>query len=112
MSTCFFILLKLRKIKYPILIQQGTRDLLCTQVQILASKYKECGVPLELQLHEGMPHVFQMIPYLPEVTLCVFDYFLKNIRQVYTSRNRSFLFSSLSPPFPEKKKRLIMQWIG
>ena len=50
----------------PTLIQIGTRDLFLSNSARLYRKMKEGGSDVELSLWEGMWHVFQSIPNLPE----------------------------------------------
>jgi len=49
----------------PTLITTGSRDLLLGMSQRLAEKMQATGVDCELQLHEGMWHVFEFYP-IPE----------------------------------------------
>jgi len=51
----------------PTLISTGSRDLLCGMSRRLADKLRAAGVECELQLREGMWHVFEFYP-IPEAT--------------------------------------------
>lgn len=48
------------------IITTGTRDLLLSDCARLSEKLRRAGVPVELRLFEGMWHVFEYYPGLPE----------------------------------------------
>jgi len=51
----------------PTLIQCGTREILLSDCVRLYRRLDEAGCPVQLDVHEGMPHSFQAIaPELPE----------------------------------------------
>lgn len=47
-----------------LLIQVGTNEMLLDDARGAAAKAHAAGVPVALQIFEGMPHVFQYVPYL------------------------------------------------
>lgn len=50
----------------PLLIQVGTAEILLDDATRLAAAAREAGVAVTLQVWEGLFHVFQMAPFLPE----------------------------------------------
>jgi acetyl esterase/lipase len=50
----------------PLLIQVGTREILLDDAVRLARRAEEAGVSVALQKWEGLFHVFQFAPFLPE----------------------------------------------
>lgn len=50
----------------PILIQVGTNEILLDQVEEFCEKARQAKVEIEMDRWQGMFHVFQMIPILPE----------------------------------------------
>lgn len=50
----------------PALIQVGTAELLGVEGELLAERMAVAGVPVELEVWENMPHVFQAVPVLRE----------------------------------------------
>ena len=50
----------------PTLITSGTRDLLLSDCARLSTKLRAAGVAAELRVWEGMWHVFEFYPQLPE----------------------------------------------
>ena len=50
----------------PLLIQVGTAEILLDDATRLAAAAREVGVAVTLQVWEGLFHVFQMAPFLPE----------------------------------------------
>lgn len=50
----------------PLLIQVGTADLLLSDAQRLAEAAEAAGVPVTLQVGEGLPHVYQLNAGTPE----------------------------------------------
>jgi monoterpene epsilon-lactone hydrolase len=50
----------------PLLIQAGSDEILLDDARQFAEKAQAAGVQVTLQVWEGMFHVFQMIPFLPE----------------------------------------------
>jgi len=50
----------------PILIQAGTNEILEDQIKQFIEKNRLTGVEIELDLWDGLFHVFQIIPILPE----------------------------------------------
>jgi len=50
----------------PLLVQAGTTEMLRDEATRAAAKAYASGVPVELELWEGMPHVFQAMPMLPQ----------------------------------------------
>jgi monoterpene epsilon-lactone hydrolase len=49
----------------PLLVQVGTADLLLSDSERLAAA-AEAGVDVTLQIGEGLPHVYQLLPGTPE----------------------------------------------
>lgn len=50
----------------PLLIQVGTDEILLDDARQCAAKARQAGVDVTLEIWEGMFHVFQAIPFLPE----------------------------------------------
>lgn len=50
----------------PLLIQAGDRETVRDDATMLAAKAKAAGVDAELQVWDGMIHVFQMFPEIPQ----------------------------------------------
>jgi epsilon-lactone hydrolase len=50
----------------PLLIQAGDRETVRDDATMLAAKAKAAGVDAELQVFDGMIHVFQMFPEIPQ----------------------------------------------
>lgn len=50
----------------PLLIQVGTHEILLPQVTQLHENARQAGVDVTLEQWEGLFHVFQIVPYLPE----------------------------------------------
>lgn len=50
----------------PLLIQAGDRETVRDDATMLAAKAKAAGVAAELQVFDGMIHVFQMFPEIPQ----------------------------------------------
>lgn len=50
----------------PLLIQVGTDEILMDEAVLFATKAQTAGVDATLQTWEGMFHVFQAVPFLPE----------------------------------------------
>ena len=50
----------------PFLITTGTRDLLLSQAVRLSQRLRDCGVTVDLQVWEGLWHVFEWYDELPE----------------------------------------------
>jgi acetyl esterase/lipase len=50
----------------PLLIQVGTDEILLDDARQCAEKARQAGVDVTLEVWEGMFHVFQAIPFLPE----------------------------------------------
>ena len=50
----------------PFLITTGTRDLLLSQAVRLSHRLRDCGVTVDLQVWEGLWHVFEWYEDLPE----------------------------------------------
>jgi len=50
----------------PFLITTGTRDLLLSQAVRLSQRLRDCGVTVDLQVWEGLWHVFEWYEDLPE----------------------------------------------
>lgn len=50
----------------PTLIQGGTKELLLSGFVRLYQAMDTAGIPVKLDIYEGMPHVFQTVPDLPE----------------------------------------------
>ena len=48
------------------LISTGTRDLLLSQAVRLAQRLRDCGAKVDLQVWEGLWHVFEWYQDLPE----------------------------------------------
>lgn len=53
----------------PTIITTGTRDLLLSDAARLSTKLRGAGVPVDLRVFEGMWHVFEYYPDLPEADL-------------------------------------------
>jgi monoterpene epsilon-lactone hydrolase len=61
------------------LVQVGTEEVLFDDSEKLVKKAKKAGVKAELEIWEGMPHVFQMAHgFVPEAQAA-----LKNIAQFF-----------------------------
>ena len=52
----------------PMLLQVGAREMLLSDSLRLASNARDAGVPVDLDVWDGMGHMFQAIPSLPEAT--------------------------------------------
>lgn len=50
----------------PLLVQAGDRETVRDDATMLADKAKTAGVTVELQVWDGMIHVFQMFPEIPQ----------------------------------------------
>jgi monoterpene epsilon-lactone hydrolase len=50
----------------PLLVQVGTADLLLSDSERLAAAAAEAGVDVSLEVGEGLPHVYQLLPGTPE----------------------------------------------
>jgi epsilon-lactone hydrolase len=50
----------------PTLITTGTRDILLSDCARLSTKLRKAGVEVDLRVTEGMWHVFEFYPHLPE----------------------------------------------
>ncbi|QOZ28024.1 alpha/beta hydrolase [Bradyrhizobium sp. CCBAU 51753] len=50
----------------PLFIQAGDRETVRDDATVLAAKAKAAGVDVELEVWDGMIHVFQMFPEIPE----------------------------------------------
>ena len=63
----------------PTLIQGGTKEIVMSSFVRLYQAMDTAGVDVKLDIYEGMPHVFQAVPGLPEaaVALGKVDAFLK-----------------------------------
>jgi len=55
----------------PLLIQVGTREILLDDSTRVAARARAAGVPVELEVGEGLTHVFQLHPHLPESATAV-----------------------------------------
>lgn len=55
----------------PLLIQAGDRETVRDDATMLAAKATASGVDAELQVFDGMIHVFQMFPEIPEATVAI-----------------------------------------
>ena len=55
----------------PLLIQVGTDEILLDDATRFAKKARDSGVDVTLQIIDGMFHVFQLIPFLPETKKAV-----------------------------------------
>jgi epsilon-lactone hydrolase len=53
----------------PLLFQAGTGEMLLDDSTRSAAKAHAAGVPVRLQVFEGMPHVFQYLSLFPETQL-------------------------------------------
>jgi acetyl esterase/lipase len=53
----------------PILIQAGTNEILLSQIEEFYEKARQASVEITLDRWQGMFHVFQIIPILPETKL-------------------------------------------
>lgn len=63
----------------PMLVQVGTEEVLFDDSEKLVKKAKKAGVKAELEIWEGMPHVFQMAHgFVPEAQAA-----LKNVAQFF-----------------------------
>ncbi len=50
----------------PLMIQVGTDEILLDEAILLADKAREAGVTVTQETWDGMFHVFQLIPFMPE----------------------------------------------
>ena len=73
----------------PLLIQAGDRETVRDDATILAEKAKAAGVKAELQVWDGMIHVFQMFPEIPQAreAIAVIAAFLR--RHLHISAERA-----------------------
>jgi epsilon-lactone hydrolase len=55
----------------PLLIQAGDRETVRDDATMLAAKAKAAGVDAELQVFDGMIHVFQMFPEIPQAAVAI-----------------------------------------
>jgi monoterpene epsilon-lactone hydrolase len=55
----------------PLLIQVGTREILLDDAKRVAERARAAGVPVELELGEGLTHVWPLHPHLPESATAV-----------------------------------------
>ena len=55
----------------PLLVQAGDRETVRDDATMLAEKAKAAGVEVELQIWDGMIHVFQMFPEIPQARQAV-----------------------------------------
>lgn len=53
----------------PVLIHAGTNEILLDQIMEFAERARQADVEVELELWQGLFHVFQIIPILPESKL-------------------------------------------
>lgn len=58
----------------PLFIQVGTAEILLDDAKRLATKAREAGVDVELEIWDEMPHVFQAAyPYIPEAKKAIYS---------------------------------------
>jgi monoterpene epsilon-lactone hydrolase len=57
----------------PTVITTGTRDVLLSDCARLSAKLRAAGVQVDLRVHEGMWHVFEYYPDLPEAEVSTRD---------------------------------------
>lgn len=50
----------------PLLVQVGTAEVLLSDSERLAAAAAEAGVDVTLEIGEGLPHVYQILPGTPE----------------------------------------------
>jgi monoterpene epsilon-lactone hydrolase len=55
----------------PLLIQVGTDEILLDDAMRCADRARQAGVDVTLEIWDGMFHVFQLVPFLPETTKAV-----------------------------------------
>ena len=55
----------------PLLLQVGTREVLLSDSTRFADKARQAGVPVNLEVEEGLIHVWQMLPGVPEAQTAV-----------------------------------------
>ena len=53
----------------PVLIQAGTIEILLDEIEQFSEKARQAGVAVELDRWQGLFHVFQIVPILPETRL-------------------------------------------
>lgn len=53
----------------PLLIQVGTNEILLEEIQQFCEKARQANVEVSLDCWQGMFHVFQIIPFIPETKL-------------------------------------------
>jgi acetyl esterase/lipase len=74
----------------PLLIQAGDRETVRDDATMLAAKARAAGVDAELQVFDGMIHVFQMFPEIPETAkaIAAIAAFLRRHLRLTTERPR------------------------
>ncbi|MCP4615737.1 MAG: alpha/beta hydrolase [Bradyrhizobium sp.] len=72
----------------PLLIQAGDRETVRDDATVLAEKARAAGVDVELQVWDGMIHVFQMFPEIPQAqeAVAVAAAFLRQHLRLSTER--------------------------
>jgi epsilon-lactone hydrolase len=74
----------------PLLIQAGDRETVRDDATMLAAKAKAAGVDAELQVFDGMIHVFQMFPEIPQAAeaIAAIAAFLRRHLRLNAERSR------------------------
>lgn len=75
----------------PLMIHAGSREILRDDAARLGDRAAEAGVPVSIEIYDGMPHVFQAYTHLPEakVSLQRIGQFIKNrIQAAYDAMPR------------------------
>jgi epsilon-lactone hydrolase len=74
----------------PLLIQAGDRETVRDDATMLAAKARAAGVDAELQVFDGMIHVFQMFPEIPQAAeaIAAIAAFLRRHLRLTAERSR------------------------
>ena len=80
----------------PLLVEAGGKEMFREHPAMMARRARAAGVKVKERIWEGMPHVFQVFPFLPEAKrarrrACRF---LSSHMSVPTTRSRDSVFDS------------------
>jgi len=50
----------------PIMVHAGSQEMLRDDASRLGDRAADAGVPISVEIYDGMQHVFQANPYVPE----------------------------------------------
>lgn len=67
----------------PIMVHAGSAEILRDDASRLGDRAAEAGTPVSVEIYDGMQHVFQANPYVPEarVSLARLGQFIRNRTQ-------------------------------